>query len=86
MKKLIIKEIDKFQSKLFKDKVLTEYLVYYMENDVKVITFTTICDGIPSIDLDEILDIAYSEDNDLIIEIIQFEEDNEEVNTYEHHE
>lgn len=39
MKKIVIKEIDKLRSTLHKDKVVTEFLIYFIENDVKIATF-----------------------------------------------
>lgn len=39
-KKILIKEIDKYQSTTFEDKELSEYLIYLMEGDVKVSAFT----------------------------------------------
>jgi hypothetical protein len=39
-KKILIKEIDKYQSTTFEDKELSEYLIYLMEDDVKVSAFT----------------------------------------------
>jgi hypothetical protein len=41
-KKIIIKEIDKLYSKKFKDKFVSEYIIYLMENDVKLATYTEI--------------------------------------------
>lgn len=41
-KKILIKEIDKYQSTTFEDKELSEYLIYLMEDDVKVSAFTEI--------------------------------------------
>jgi hypothetical protein len=41
-KKILIKEIDKYQSTTFEDKELSEYLIYLMEDDVRVSAFTEI--------------------------------------------
>lgn len=41
-KKIIIKEIDKLYSKTFKDKFVIEYIIYLMEDDVKLATYTEI--------------------------------------------
>lgn len=41
-KKIIIKEIDQYKSQSFKNKTISEYLIYLMEGDVKVSAFTEI--------------------------------------------
>jgi hypothetical protein len=41
-KKILIKEIDKYQSTTFEDKELSEYLIYLMEGDTRVSAFTEI--------------------------------------------
>ena len=41
-KKILIKEIDKYQSTTFEDKEISEYLIYLMEGDVRVSAFTEI--------------------------------------------
>ena len=41
-KKILIKEIDKYQSTSFENKTISEYLIYLMEDDVKVSAFTEI--------------------------------------------
>jgi N-glycosylase/DNA lyase len=42
MKKIIIKEIDKYSSQNFRNKTISEYLIYLMEGDVRVSAFTEI--------------------------------------------
>jgi len=41
-KKILIKEIDKYQRTSFENKTISEYLIYLMEDDVKVSAFTEI--------------------------------------------
>jgi len=41
-KKILIKEIDKYQSTSFENKTISEYLIYLMEDDVRVSAFTEI--------------------------------------------
>lgn len=36
MNKLIIKQFDKFNSSLFPDKFIYQYLIYFMQDDVKL--------------------------------------------------
>jgi hypothetical protein len=36
MKSILIKEIDQLQSNLHNDRVVSEYLIYLMQNDVKL--------------------------------------------------
>ena len=38
----MIKEIDKYQSTSFENKTISEYLIYLMEDDVRVSAFTEI--------------------------------------------
>jgi hypothetical protein len=40
MKSIIIKEIDQLQSKLHKNRLVSEYLVYLMQNDVKLACYS----------------------------------------------
>lgn len=44
MKSIVIKEIDVLTSKLHKGRVVTEYMIYLMENDVKLSCYTVIGD------------------------------------------
>jgi hypothetical protein len=41
-KKIIIKEIDKYSSQNFRNKTISEYLIYLMEGDIRVSAFTEI--------------------------------------------
>ncbi len=36
MKKILIREIDRLYSKIHKGKYISEYIIYLMENDVKL--------------------------------------------------
>ena len=40
MKSIIIKEIDQLQSRLHKNRLVSEYLVYLMQNDVKLACYS----------------------------------------------
>jgi hypothetical protein len=40
MKRILIKEIDRLYSKIHKDRFVSEYIIYLMENDVKLKTIT----------------------------------------------
>ena len=42
MKSILIKEVDQLKSKLHKNKVISEYLVYLMENDVKLACYSEV--------------------------------------------
>jgi hypothetical protein len=44
MREIIVKEIDTLTSKLHKGRVITEYLIYLMENDVKLACYSVIGD------------------------------------------
>ena len=44
MKNIIIKQSDLLYSKIHKDKVIVEYLIYLMENDVKLACYIEIGD------------------------------------------
>ena len=44
MRSIVIKEIDVLVSKLHKGRVITEYLIYLMENDVKLACYSVIGD------------------------------------------
>ena len=41
-RKIIIKEIDKYKSKQFKNKTISEYIIYLMNDDIKLETFVVI--------------------------------------------
>lgn len=49
MKSILIKEVDQLKSKLHKNKVISEYLVYLMENDVKLACYSEV--GVESKDM-----------------------------------
>lgn len=40
MKSILIKEVDQLKSKLHKNRVISEYLIYLMENDVKLACYS----------------------------------------------
>ena len=41
-KKIIIKEIDKYTSQNFRNKTISEYIIYLMDGDVKLAAYTEI--------------------------------------------
>lgn len=41
-KKIIIKEIDKYTSQNFRNKTISEYIIYLMDGDVKIAAYTEI--------------------------------------------
>lgn len=43
-KKIIVKEFDRLHSKTFKGKFISEYIIYLMDNDIKLETYTEIGD------------------------------------------
>jgi hypothetical protein len=42
MKKIIVKEIDRLNSTVFKEKQISEYLIYLMLDDIKLNAYTEI--------------------------------------------
>ena len=44
MKRILIKEIDRLYSKIHKGRFVSEYIVYLMENDVKLKAFNVVGD------------------------------------------
>ena len=76
MKKILIKEIDKLQSKTHEGRVITEYLVYLMENDVKLACYSELGKEAKDIRVNELivdnfnLEIALED----IIQEVSFEE------------
>ena len=76
MKKILIKEIDKLQSKTHKGRVITEYLVYLIENDVKLACYSELGKEAKDIRVNELivdnfnLEIALED----IIQEVSFEE------------
>ena len=43
-KKIIVKEFDRLHSKTFKGKFISEYLIYLMDNDIKLETYIELGD------------------------------------------
>lgn len=79
MKKIVIKEIDKLQSTLFNDKVITEYLIYYIENDVKKATFIELGDAGKDNKISEIFETYCMKNktgifHEIEIEVIKFDD------------
>lgn len=80
MKKIIIKEIDRLQSKLFKDKIVSEYLIYYIENDIKIETMIALGTDNKNTMVDKTLQKYCKSYTEIIIEIIKFEEHKNNIN------
>jgi hypothetical protein len=53
--KIVIKEIDKLVSVVSKERVVSEYIIYYMVGDVKVEAHTELGDEAKKIRVNEIL-------------------------------
>lgn len=54
-KKIVIKEIDKLVSVVSKERVVTEYLIYYMIGDAKVEAYTELGDDAKKLRVNELL-------------------------------
>ena len=54
-KKIVIKEIDKLVSVVSKERVVTEYLIYYMVGDAKVEAYTELGDEAKKLRVNELL-------------------------------
>jgi hypothetical protein len=76
MKKIIIKEIDQFKSSVHKDKTISEYLIYLMENDVKLGCYSEIGEENKNLMVNELLleHISASTNIENIIQEVNFEE------------
>jgi len=78
MKKIIVKEIDKLCSTTFTDKIITEYLIYYLENDYRLEAYTELGEEAKNSRLAKLLR-TYGELNDdciyydITLEFIKFE-------------
>jgi hypothetical protein len=61
MKTIEVKEIDKFQSTVFKDKTITEYLIYYLEDNVRKAAFTEIGESAKDTRIKKIMETFFIE-------------------------
>jgi hypothetical protein len=61
MKSIEVKEIDKFQSTVFKNKTITEYIIYYLEDNVRKAAFTEIGDDAKDARIKKIMETYYKE-------------------------
>ncbi len=81
-KKLIIKEIDKLKSAIHENRIVTEYLIYVMEdgNSQPLEAYTELGDSAKSVRVNELILINFSDDElsgfnkEEIIEEVSFEE------------
>ena len=68
-KKIIVKEFDRLHSKTFKGKFISEYIIYLMDNDIKLEAYTEIGDKAKNERL-EMITSSNKEDYKYIIEEI----------------
>jgi len=61
MKTIEVKEIDKFQSSVFADKTITEFLIYYLEDNVRKAAFTEIGEKAKDIRVQKIMETHFKE-------------------------
>jgi hypothetical protein len=70
-KKIIVKEFDRLHSKTFKGKFISEYIIYLMDNDIKLETYTEIGDKAKKERVDMIVaSLSNKEDYKYIVEEI----------------
>ncbi len=76
MKSIIIKEVDQLQSKLHKNRVVSEYLVYLMQNDVKLACYSELGEESKDMRVNELIVANFDLEIDLenIIQEVTFEE------------
>ena len=55
MKSIVIREIDRYTSQTYKDKIISEYLIYLYYNDVKLECYTEIGTDAKNIRVNEII-------------------------------
>lgn len=76
MKSILIKEVDQLHSKLHKNRIISEYLVYLMDSDVKLACYSELGKEAKDIRVNELivenfdLEIALED----IIQEVNFEE------------
>lgn len=68
-KKIIVKEFDRLHSKTFKGKFISEYLIYLMDNDIKLETYIELGDKAKNARV-EMITSSNKEDYKYIIEEI----------------
>lgn len=68
-KKIIVKEFDRLHSKTFKGKFISEYIIYLMDDDIKLEAYTEIGDKAKNERL-EMITSSNKEDYKYIIEEI----------------
>jgi len=73
MKKIVIKEIDKLYSKLHADRFIVEYIVYLMDNDIAIETYTEFGYLAMKIRVNELM-LVHSINNNELIQEVNFEE------------
>lgn len=74
MRKLIVKQIDKYESKTFKGKVIYEYLFCLMVDDVKKTTLTVLGDTEKEYLLDKFVFTHSSQNVDLEVTQVTYEQ------------
>jgi len=76
MKRILIKEIDRLYSKIHKGKFVSEYIIYLMENDVKLKAFNVVGETLKTANVTRMLIVYDFGDltEDEIIQEVSFEE------------
>ena len=61
MKKIEIKKIDTFRSSVFEDKTITEYLIYYIEDNIRTAAFTELGESAKEARVKKIMETYFKE-------------------------
>jgi len=83
-KKIIVKEIDKFNSNLFEAKIITEYLIYYVIDGINVEAYTELGETAKNNRINELVKTYFTDSEitiGLAIEFVSLEENNVVLNT-----
>lgn len=62
---LLVKEIDKYQSKKFKNKIIKEYIIYLMIDEIPIMAFLEIGETAKNIRIIELLSKYYINNKNL---------------------
>jgi hypothetical protein len=61
MKSIEVKEIDIFKSSVFEDKIITEYIIYYLEDNIRKEAFTELGESAKDIRVKKIMQTHFKE-------------------------
>ena len=61
MKTIEVKELDKYQSSVFKDKIIIEYLIYYLVDNVRKAAFVELGEIAKETRIKKIMETYYKE-------------------------